>query len=75
MNVTRPLDSDVAQLAEFYSRLIAESGAELTPASAVPPSEARRMRRVERQRASRLVRVLSTARRTAPAGSGSAVAA
>lgn len=74
MNATQSLDTELAQLAEFYARLITDTGVELASASALSPGESRRARRVERQRASRLVRALSTARRPS-LGTGSVVAA
>lgn len=66
--VTSPLsESDRVRLTEFYTHLIAAAGAELPGVREVPPGEARRARRTTRQRAGRLVRILSPARRTAPA--------
>lgn len=63
--VTAPLsDSDRSRLAEFWAAVIAESGAEW-PMTEVPTGESRRARRVERQRAARLVRALSTASQAA----------
>lgn len=68
--VTAPLaESDRKRLADFWAHVIAESGAEL-PRAETPADGSRRARRVERQRADRLVRVLSTACRIAEPGSG-----
>lgn len=71
--VTAPLsESDREWLAEFWARMIAESGAQL-PRPEASAGGARPARRAERQRADRLVRVLSTTCRGA--GSGTGVAA
>lgn len=74
---TTPLaTSDRARLTEFYERLIAEAGAELPPMREVPPpSAARHARRLARQRADRLVRVLTTVRRAADVDDSTEVAA
>jgi hypothetical protein len=68
--VTAPLsDSDRCRLAEFWAAVIAESGAEW-PMAEVRAGESRRARRAQRQRADRLVRVLSTASQSAFPGLG-----
>lgn len=64
--VTAPLgETDRTRLSEFYAHLIARSGAELPSVSRAAVDGSRRSRRVERQRADHLVRVLSTARSAA----------
>lgn len=75
MNPIGALDSsDRERLAEFYAHLIADAGADLPPRLDAVAGASRRARRVERQRADRLVRVLSAARRSTTR-SGSGVAA
>lgn len=75
--VAAPLsERDRKRLADFYARLIAEADAELPLVREIRPGAARWARRVTRQRADRLVRVLSPARRAAVGVStGSGVAA
>lgn len=60
-------DSDRARLTEYWSRVIAEAGADLPDRREAPAHPARRARRVWRQRTVRLVRVLPPARRDAAA--------
>lgn len=61
---------DQARLTEFWSRVIADAGAEL-PTDRRLAYPARRARRLERQRTGRLVRVLASASRgTAAESSG-----
>lgn len=72
--VITPLsESDRERLTDFWSRVIAECGADL-PSREVSARPARRARRVQRQRTVRLVRVLTTAQPEA-VSPGSAVAA
>lgn len=64
--ITAPLsDSDRARLTEYWSRVVAEAGADLPVRGEAPARSARRARRVQRQWAVRLVRVLSGSRRDA----------
>lgn len=73
--VTAPLaKSDRDRLQDFWSRVIADCGADLPGRREAPVHPARRARRVQRQRSVRLVRVLTTARSEA-VSPGSAVAA
>lgn len=77
VQVSGPLpDAHRVRLADYYGQLIAEAGADLPALAEVPPpGAARRSRRVARQRADRLVRVLSTVRGTASAAGSTGVAA
>lgn len=69
--VTAPLrQTDQARLTEFWSRVIAEAGADLPSRREAPTRPARRARRVQRQRSVRLVRVLRSAHRDAGESSG-----
>lgn len=65
-----------ARLLEYYGHLVGEAGAEFPSVVEVPlPGAARRARRVARQRADELVRVLSAARRASAADTHAGVAA
>lgn len=66
--VMAPLsESGRARLTEYWSRVIAEVGADLPGRREVPVHPARRARRAERQRTVRLVRVLPSVHRAAVA--------
>lgn len=58
-------ESDRARLTEYWSRVIADAGADLPGWPEAPSMPARRARRVRRQGTVRLVRVLSGAFREA----------
>lgn len=66
----RLTESDRARLTDFWSRVVAEAGADLPGRREVPTRPARRARRVQRQRTVRLVRVLPSTHRYAGGSSG-----
>lgn len=59
----RLTESDRSRLTEFWSRVIAEAGADLPGRRETPTRPARRARRVQRQRTVRLIRVLPSTHR------------
>lgn len=68
-------ESDRIRLTEFWSQVITECGADLPSRREVPARPVRRARRVERQRSSRLVQVVSSAQSMAFAGTSGVAAA